>query len=192
MVTEIAIDELSPLFSKKDMQYKEYSSDFTKIRYYTLILVSSAPSRIKESNLLEQQVSELIKNGITHGNKNDPRKIIKIWYSFTLKDARLIVEDEGEGFKEIKAWNEFNQKRIECICSGNLDDLANYISFRSQDSKEKDGGNALFAALEYWDGGLVFNKACNAVAVKKTFPVVNDENLSEFKPWDINSDRPPV
>jgi serine/threonine-protein kinase RsbW len=190
MMTEIVINESSPLFSKENMQYKEFSSDFTKIRYYTLVLVSSAPSRIKESNLLEQQVSELIKNGISHGNKNDPRKILKIWYSFTNKDARLIVEDEGEGFKEIKAWNDFNRKRVECIRSGNINDLINYISFRSQNSKEKDGGNALFAALEYWDGGIVFNKACNAVAVKKTFAVASDENLSEFKPWDINSDRP--
>jgi len=187
---EIVIDESSPLFGKEDMQYKEFASDFTKIRYYTLVLVSSAPSRIKESNLLEQQVSELIKNGISHGNKNDPRKILKIWYSFTNKFARLIVEDEGEGFKEIKAWNDFNRKRIECIRSGNINELANFISFRSQNSKEKDGGNALFAALEYWDGGIVFNKACNAVAVKKTFAVTIDENLSEFKPWDINSDHP--
>jgi len=187
---EIVIDESSPLFNKEDMQYKEFSSDFTKIRYYTLVLVSSAPSRIKESNLLEQQVSELIKNGISHGNKNDPRKILKLWYSFTTKFARLIVEDEGEGFKEINAWNDFNRKRVECIRNGNVKELANFISFRSQNSKEKDGGNALFAALEYWDGGIVFNKACNAVAVKKTFAIASDENLSEFKPWDINSDRP--
>jgi hypothetical protein len=187
---EIVIDEASPLFSKEGMQYKEFSSDFTKIRYYTLVLVSTAPSRIKESNLLEQQVSELIKNGISHGNKNDPRKILKIWYSFTNKDARLIVEDEGEGFKEIKAWNEFNRKRVECIRSGDTKTLAKFISFRGQNSKEKDGGNALFAALEYWDGGLVFNNACNTVAVKRTFAVPNNENLSEFKPWDINLDHP--
>jgi hypothetical protein len=188
-MTEIVINETSPLFIKEGMQYKEFASDFTKIRYYSLVLVSSAPSRIKESNLLEQQVSELIKNGITHGNKNDPRKSLKVWYSFTQEDARLIVEDEGEGFKELKAWNDFNRKRIECLCSGNFTELANYISFRGQDSKEKDGGNALFAALEYWDGGIVFNNACNAVAVKKNFTLEDNENLSDFKPWDINTSR---
>jgi hypothetical protein len=189
-MTEIVINETSPLFSKEGLQYKEFASDFTKIRFYSLVLVSSAPSRIKESNLLEQQVSELIKNGITHGNKNDPRKNLKVWYSFTHENARLIVEDEGEGFKELKAWNDFNRKRIDCLRSGNIDELANYISFRGQDSKEKDGGNALFAALEYWDGGIVFNNACNAVAVKKNFFIVANENLSDFKPWDINSGRP--
>jgi len=186
---EIIVDGASPLFNKEGMKYQEFPSDFTKIRYYTLILVSSAPSPIKEANLLEQQVSELIKNGITHGNKNDPRSILKVWYSFSHNDARLIVEDEGEGFKEIKAWNEFNKKRIECIRSGNINDLINYISFRSPRSKEKDGGNALFAAVEYWDGGLVFNNACNAVAVKKTFTLSSEEKLADFQSWDINSDR---
>jgi len=44
--------------------------------------------------------------------------------------------------------------------------------FRSvrQKSDEVDGGNALFAALEYWDGGFVYNDKRNGVAMKKTFP----------------------
>jgi len=186
---EITIDESSPLFNKEGMNYQEFPSDFSKIRFYALLVVSSAPLPIKEANLLEQQVSELIKNGITHGNKNDPRNILKVWYSFTHNDARLIVEDEGEGFKEIHAWNDFNCKRVECIRKGNIKELANYISFRSQNSKEKDGGNALFAALEYWDGGMVFNNACNAVAARKIYTIPGSEQLNDFKPWDINTDH---
>jgi hypothetical protein len=189
-MTEIIIDGSSPLFNKERMNFQEFPSDFSKIRYYALVVVSSAPLPIKEANLLEQQVSELIKNGITHGNRNDPRNILKVWYSFTHNDARLIVEDEGDGFKEIRAWNEFNRKRIECTRNGNLAELAKYISFRGQNSKEKDGGNALFAALEYWDGGMVFNTDCNAVAVKKIYSLPNSQQLTDFKPWDINSDRP--
>jgi len=189
-MTEIIIDGSSPLFNKEGMNFQEFPSDFSKIRYYALLVVSSAPLPIKEANLLEQQVSELIKNGITHGNKNDPRNKLKVWYSFSRNDARLIVKDEGEGFKEIRAWNDFNRKRVECARNGNLADLANYISFRSQNSKEKDGGNALFAALEYWDGGMIFNNACNAVAVKKIYSLPDSQQLTDFKPWDINADRP--
>jgi hypothetical protein len=189
-MTEIQVNSSSPLFATEGMQYREFPSDFKKIRYYTLLLVSSAPSRIKETNLLEQQVSELIKNGITHGNKNDPRKLLKVWYSFSHKAARIIVEDEGQGFKEIKEWNEFNRRRLECLQSQNFDKLINFISFRSQKSDEKDGGNALFAALEYWNGGLVFNDRRNAVAALKYFDASDKQELSHFQPWDIDSDRP--
>jgi predicted RNA-binding protein (virulence factor B family) len=186
-MTEIQINGSSPLFNTAEMGYKEFSSDFKRIRYYTLLLVSSAPSRIKETNLLEQQVSELIKNGISHGNKNDPRKILKVWYSFTHEAARLIVEDEGPGFNEISEWNDFNRQRLECVQAQNFDKLVDFISFRSHNSDEKDGGNALFAALEYWNGGMVFNDKHNAVAVKKIFDGYKQEELGSFQPWDINS-----
>ncbi|MDR2768591.1 MAG: ATP-binding protein [Treponema sp.] len=184
-MSEIAADSKSPLFDTRGMAYREFPSDFSKIRYYTLILVSSAPPRIKEFNLLEQQISEIIKNGIAHGNKNDPRKFLKIWYDFTREYAHLIVEDEGEGFREIKAWNEFNRRRLDCIDRGDVEGIMNFISFRTQKSSEKDGGNALFAALEYWNGGLVFNDKLNAVAVKKVFDPV-PEVPPGFKPWDLN------
>jgi predicted RNA-binding protein (virulence factor B family) len=189
-MTEIEVNGSSPLFNTAGMQYKEFASDFKRIRYYTLLLVSSAPSRIKEANLLEQQVSELIKNGISHGNKNDPRKILKVWYSFTHEAAHLIVEDEGQGFKEIKEWNDFNRQRLECLQAQNFDKLINFISFRCHNSDEKDGGNALFAALEYWSGGMVFNDKHNAVAVKKVFDTYTEAELSAFQPWDIDSDKP--
>jgi hypothetical protein len=166
---EIQIDENSPLFSKEGLEYREFPSDFAKIRYNAMLLVHSAPSSIKESNLLEQQVSELVRNGIIHGNKYDPQKILKVWYSFTSKEIRLIVEDQGEGFKEIREWNEFNKKRLDCLKNQDLNRLENYISFRGKFTTGSDGGNALFAAVEYWNAGLVFNNKCNAVAAKKTF-----------------------
>ena len=166
---EILIDESSPLFNKEGMEYEEFPSDFSKIRTFTVPLVSSAPSHIKETNLLEQQVSELVRNAIMHGNKYDPQKITKVWYSFSSKEARIIVEDEGEGFKEIKEWNDFNHKRLECLKNQDYEKLINYISFRTKNSNDVDGGNALFASLEYWNAGLVFNSKCNAVAAKKIF-----------------------
>ncbi len=170
-IKEIRVDEASPLFDKKGMFHKRFKSDFRQIRYFTLLIVQKAPPEIKEINLLEQQISEIIKNAVKHGNHNDPKKHVDVWYSFSETHARLIVQDEGEGFKRLEEWNEFNKKRNECFKNQNFEEMAKYVSFLTEDSDENDSGNALFAAVEYWNGGIVFNKKKNCVAVAKYFPV---------------------
>lgn len=134
-----------------------------------MLVVQKAPAEIKEINLLEQQISELIKNAVKHGNKKDPAKKIRVWASFSKNHARVIVEDEGEGFKQVEQWNEFNMKRNHCFETGDFDEIEKYFSYRTENSTDEDGGNALFAAVEYWDGGVVFNNKKNAVAVLKEF-----------------------
>ena len=168
-VKELKCDENNVLFDRTDMLYKEFPSDFRQIRYFTLLIVQSAPMEIKEINLLEQQISEVIKNAVKHGNKCDTTKKVKVWYSFSPIHAHLIVEDEGSGFQDLEKWNEFNRKRLEYLHTQNFEKLADYVSFRTNSSDEQDGGNALFAALEYWNGGFVFNGKRNAVAMLKKF-----------------------
>ena len=168
-IKELRVDENDALFDKTNMLYKEFPSDFRQIRYFTLLIVQSAPLEIKEINLLEQQISEVIKNAVKHGNKCDINKKVSVWYSFSPTHAHLIVEDEGEGFKDLEKWNEFNRKRLNCLHDQNYEDLANYVSFRTLDSDDQDGVNALFAALEYWNGGFVFNEKRNGVAMLKKF-----------------------
>jgi hypothetical protein len=170
MDKELHIDEHHPLFDRDGMLYKEFPSEFKMIRYYTLLIVKSAPSEIKEINLLEQQISEIIKNAVKHGNRNDASKIVRVWYAFSEDEARLIVEDEGEGFQEIETWNDFNRKRLEAFEAEDYVKLAEYVSFRTEHSDDIDGGNALFAALEFWNQGIVYNGRRNAVAVAKTYP----------------------
>ncbi len=169
-IKEIRVDENSPLFDKTGMLYKEFPSDYRQIRYFTLLIVQSAPLEIKEINLLEQQISEVIKNGVKHGNRCDAAKKVRVWYSFDSTHAHLIVQDEGEGFKDLEKWNEFNRNRLEILSAQDFERLSDYVSFRTQKSDDNDGGNALFAALEYWNGGFVFNEARNAVAMLKSFP----------------------
>lgn len=169
IVKELRSDENDPLFDKTNMLYKEFPSDFRQIRYFTLLIVQSAPLQIKEINLLEQQISEVIKNAVKHGNECDINKKVRVWYSFSPTHARLIVEDEGDGFEDIQKWNDFNRKRLECLQQHNFEQLANYVSFRTKKSDEHDGGNALFAALEYWNGGFVYNEKRNGVAMLKKF-----------------------
>jgi signal transduction histidine kinase len=166
---EIKVDGASPLFDKTGLEYQEFPSDYSRIRFYAMLVAESAPQGTGEANVLEQQVSEIIKNAVKHGNKNDVTKKVRIWHKFTPDMARLIVEDEGDGFKELEKWNAFNRQRRRRVCGRNYDELGKYVSFRSDISDESDGGNALFAALEYWDAGLVFNEKRNAVAMKKSF-----------------------
>ncbi len=167
---EIRVNENSPLFDKTGMHYKEFPSDYRQIRYFTLLIVQSAPLEIKEINLLEQQISEVIKNAVKHGNQCTVGKKVRVWYSFDSAHAHLIVQDEGEGFRDLEKWNDFNRKRLEILSAQDFERLADFVSWRTQKSDDNDGGNALFAALEYWDGGFVFNDARNAVAMLKSFP----------------------
>lgn len=169
-IKQISIDESSPLFDKKGMFYKEFPSDFRQIRYFTLLIVQKAPPELREINLMEQQVSEILKNAIKHGNKCDINKKVKVWFAFEDDTARLIAEDEGEGFKDLEKWNDFHKVRTRCFIEQDFEKMEKYISYRTARSDEQDGGNALFAAVEYWDGGVVFNKKRNCIALLKTFP----------------------
>jgi len=169
-VLEIRVDEDARIFNKAGMLHKEFPSDFRQIRYFTLLIVQSAPPEIKEINLLEQQISEVIKNAVKHGNRSDPEKKVRIWYEFSPEHAHLIVEDEGPGFQDIEKWNEFNRKRQSCLNSMDYESLADFVSFRTERSDDNDGGNALFAALEYWDGGFIFGAKRNCIAMLKHFP----------------------
>ncbi|HOC29935.1 MAG TPA: ATP-binding protein [Treponemataceae bacterium] len=169
-IKELKADGNNPLFDKTNMLYKEFPSDFRQIRYFTLLIVQSAPLEIKEINLLEQQISEIIKNAVKHGNSCDLNKKVRVWYTFSSTHAHLIVEDEGPGFKDLEKWNEFNRKRLECLYQQDFEHLGSYVSFRTTKSDDQDGGNALFAALEYWNGGFVYNDKKNGVAMLKKYP----------------------
>ena len=169
LIKELRADSNDPLFEKANMLYKEFPSEFRQIRYFTLLIVQSAPLEIKEINLLEQQISEIIKNAVKHGNHCDINKKVHVWYSFSPNHAHIIVEDEGDGFKDLEKWNDFNRKRLDCLHNSNFEELTNYVTFRTKQSDEQDGGNALFAALEYWNGGFVYNDKRNGVAMLKKY-----------------------
>jgi anti-anti-sigma factor len=168
---EILIDGKHDLFNKVGMIPAEFPSDFKRIRYFTSLIVQRAPSEIKDYNILEQQVSELIKNAVKHGNKRDQSKKVKVWFSFSRYHAHLIVQDEGEGFQEIEKWNGFYKKRMECFETQNFEEMEKYLTYISSISDENDGGNAMFAALEYWNCGVVFSESRNCVAVRRDFSV---------------------
>jgi len=167
---ELIVDETSPVFNTDSMIYCEYGSRFDRIREITQVIIDRAPDTIKEERvILEQQISEIIKNAIKHGNKNNPRKKVKIWYVYEPNHMRIIVEDEGSGFSNLSAWNEFNRKRNKAIDTRDIDAMMELVSWKGPTSTDEDGGNALIAALEYWDSSLVYNNKKNKVAAVKYF-----------------------
>lgn len=154
------VDDSDPMFNTKGMYYKEFPSLYNQIRAFALFIVQKAPESFKEINLLEQQVSEIIKNAIKHGNKCVPSKKIKCWYEFdeASKRVRIIIQDEGSGFKDIDKWNDFFNKRNAAFLNGDFEEMLKFAAFKSETSQDDDGGNALFAGVEYWNGCYGFNK----------------------------------
>jgi serine/threonine-protein kinase RsbW len=168
IVRQLIVDERNELFDAQGMRYAEFPSDFSRIREFTAHILADCPPAFREGNLLEQQLSEIIKNGIKHGNRNDPSKLLRVWYDLR-KRARFIVEDEGEGFSELAAWNEFFRKRQTALYDEDFDQFLALASYRGPRSDETDGGNSLIAALEYWNGGMIFNDKRNKVGVVRWY-----------------------
>jgi len=168
IVKKLIVDERNDLFDAQGMRYIEFESDYTKVREYANIVLSDCPEKFKDSGLLEQQVSEIIKNGIKHGNKCDPKRKIKIWYDLRRR-VRIIAEDEGEGFKDLDNWNDFLARRQKSLYNEDFDSFLSLASWRGPNSGPDDGGNSLIAALEYWNGGIVYNGKRNKVGVVRWF-----------------------
>jgi len=168
IVRKLIVDEHNELFDAQGMRYIEFPSDYSRVREFTARVLNDCPKEFLEGNLLEQQLSEIIKNGIKHGNKRDPSKKLKVWYDFR-KRVRFIIEDEGEGFKNLDAWNEFYKKRQMALFQEDFTTFLDLASYRDSDSNSEDGGNSLIAALEYWNGGMIYNTRKNKVGVVRWF-----------------------
>jgi hypothetical protein len=168
IIRQLIVDENNELFDAQGMKYIEFKSDFSRIRDYSAMILEHCPAAFLEGNLLEQQISEIIKNGIKHGNKNDPSKKLKVWYDLRNR-ARFIVEDEGEGFTRLEEWNDFYRKRQEALYANNFDVFLQMAAYRGPGSDEFDGGNSLIAALEFWNGGIIYNNAKNKIGVVRWF-----------------------
>ena len=169
---KLIVDDGNELFSAQGMKYVEYPSDLSKVREYATEILRDCPPMFLEENLLEMQLSELIKNAVKHGNHCDLSKTVRVWYDLRNR-VRFIVEDEGEGFTRIEEWNEFFVKRQKALYEQDFDTFLQLANYRGPNSDETDGGNSLITALEYWNGGIVYNGKKNKVGVIRwfSFPV---------------------
>lgn len=168
IIRKLIVDERNELFDAQGMRCIEFPSDFSRIREFTATVLKDCPEPFKEGNLLEQQLSEIIKNGIKHGNKRNPDKKLRVWYDLRRR-VRFIVEDEGEGFRDLEGWNDFYRRRQEALFREDFESFLALAGYRGPESDEDDGGNSLIAALEYWNGGMIYNERKNKVGVVRWF-----------------------
>jgi serine/threonine-protein kinase RsbW len=165
---KLIVDERNDLFDARGMQYKAFPSQLEKVRQITQEILAGAPEEFLEGSLLEQQLSEIIKNGIKHGNRSQPEKQLHVWYDFRGR-SRFIVEDEGPGFQSLDQWNEFYFKRQKALYEQDFPTFLQLAKFSGPTSDKYDGGNSLIAALEYWNGGMSFNGKRNKVGVVRWY-----------------------
>ncbi len=165
---KLIIDEENELFDTRSMKQISFPSDIGKIHEFTETILSDAPEEYLEGRLLHQQLSEIIKNGIKHGNKNDITKKIHIWFDLR-KRARFVVQDEGAGFIRLEEWNDFFYRRQLALYKNDFDSFLELANYRGPESTAEDGGNSLIAALEYWNGGMIYNNARNKIGVMRWF-----------------------
>ncbi len=156
---------------KTKMHYRQIQSKFTLIRYYAMQTVKTLPLQEQERKLLEQQISELIQNACVHGNNNKEELSVHVWYSYKNRIFTIIVEDEGNGFRELEHWEKWNEKRSLFSTENNQEEFALYAAYqkRGSCSPEYYGGTGLFSAFSYWDGGFSFSKEGNSVTASKIF-----------------------
>ncbi len=168
--TELQIaEEKNQIWKTDKMKYIEFQSNLTQIRDYANEILSNSDIENPDDRILQLQITEFIKNAIKHGNQNDKNKKVRIWYDINNDYAKLIIEDEGEGFKNLEKWNEFNKHRNYYIKKQDVKNVLRYATYRTEKSTENDGGNFLFSALEYWDSGIIYNPKKNKLYAMKYF-----------------------
>jgi serine/threonine-protein kinase RsbW len=67
------------------------------LQYLTERVAKLGLIKPERSNLFVA-LDEAFVNAVKHGNRNDPRKLVRITAELSAKEARFTVEDEGEGF----------------------------------------------------------------------------------------------
>jgi hypothetical protein len=180
----ININNQSELLNKTGYNYLEFESNIYAVKFYALLIIQNIPNYVPEQVLLKQQISELLSNAIIHGNNNESQKKIHIWFNYITDIFSLIIQDEGNGFHNIEEWNEWCKQRREYINTNKLYQHPQYLTYNKNKLYHTHlessylNGTALFAAVEYWNCGVVYTEKGNTVAVRKDFHIEAENELS--------------
>jgi anti-sigma regulatory factor (Ser/Thr protein kinase)/ActR/RegA family two-component response regulator len=95
------VDDLKILPHVREKIDFELPSDVTLmngvLQYLTERVAKLGLIKPERSNLFVA-LDEAFVNAVKHGNRNDPRKLVRITAELSAKEARFTVEDEGDGF----------------------------------------------------------------------------------------------
>jgi CheY-like chemotaxis protein len=95
------VDDLKILPHVREKIDFELPSDLTLMNgvlQYLIERVSKLGLIKPERSNLFVALDEAFVNAVKHGNRNDPRKLVRITAELSSKEARFTVEDEGDGF----------------------------------------------------------------------------------------------
>ncbi|HKR00035.1 MAG TPA: ATP-binding protein [Pyrinomonadaceae bacterium] len=95
------VDDLRVLPYVREKIDFELPSDLTLMNgvlQYLIERVSKLGLIKPERSNLFIALDEAFVNAVKHGNRNDPRKLVRITAELSAKEARFTVEDEGDGF----------------------------------------------------------------------------------------------
>ena len=174
----LAIDETNDCWNEiPNMRCFEYFSILENLRMYATEVGREAPEQMRQNFVLEQQISELIKNAMIHGNKMQAEKKVRVYFSFMGLDglAKLVVESEVCGFENAHEWNDFVLKRENVLNDMSLpiEERMKYLNFESTandcDGKILSGGNALLASPAYWNLGVTVSIEKKRVCAMRSF-----------------------
>jgi anti-sigma regulatory factor (Ser/Thr protein kinase)/ActR/RegA family two-component response regulator len=113
-------------------------------------------------------LDEAFVNAVKHGNKNDPRKIVRITADLSAKEARFTVEDEGDGFKV----NEIPDPR----------DPANLF---------KSSGRGVLLIYNIMDEVSYNERGNRLTMIKRPEETLEHKLIDSLAPTDDNSPAPP-
>jgi serine/threonine-protein kinase RsbW len=91
-------DLLSQIHEKIDLELPSDLSLMNGVLQYLIERVSRMGLIQPEKSNLFVALDEAFVNGVTHGNKNNPGKLLRITAELSPSEAVFTVEDEGEGF----------------------------------------------------------------------------------------------
>ncbi|HEY3027608.1 MAG TPA: ATP-binding protein [Pyrinomonadaceae bacterium] len=89
---------LSQIHEKIDLELPSDLSLMNGVLQYLIERVSRMGLIQPEKSNLFVALDEAFVNGVTHGNKNNPGKLLRITAELSPSEAVFTVEDEGEGF----------------------------------------------------------------------------------------------
>ncbi|HVF56541.1 MAG TPA: ATP-binding protein [Pyrinomonadaceae bacterium] len=95
------VEDLKVLpFVREHIEF-ELPSDLTLMNgvlHYLIERVAALGVVKPDSSNLFIALDEAFVNAVKHGNRNDPRKLVRITADLSAKEARFTIEDEGDGF----------------------------------------------------------------------------------------------
>ena len=151
------------------MRYVEFPSDFSRIREFTALVLADCPRGLqggeppRAAALRDHQERDQARQSQRPGQA--PARLVR-----PAKAGPLHRRGRGRGLPRARTSGTSSSGSGRPPSSTRTSTPSSPSrATAGPKSDETDGGNSLIAALEYWNGGMIFNEARNKVGVVRWF-----------------------